>query len=394
MSQEPSSSSSAFYHKHHNHFIAVNERGRLRRTWPMHDPSRPFSKAYQDPIDAACSRGTQHIVFFIHGGLNDLDGVVSRVERFDDNFRDEPWHLIHLAWDTSVISGIDDALGRFKGWNAWKNLYRAVKGFLYFRITVKRSQLRRPIAYFGETFWRSEYDTALRATAAPEGPGGDRENGFFRAFDYLNERARDNPQLRISFVVHSAGSMVANYLLMLISQRLEHLRARIHSYILLAPACHITHFEESVAVSRFEKAPVVMTLTPTLDREGRVGIDYFGLNNIYDQSLLWAIYELFEAQWKLEDFRRYGVPLKSSHDPQDLWNRSLLGLEEQVKTLSGSGQDSLDRTFQRGVAWAQSGQKVVIDGSDRVWTDARRHGAFADDPTTQESIKRLLSGSP
>ncbi len=116
----------AFWSKYREHFIAVNERGRIRRGFPMRNPDLPYSHAYQGPIDAGIENG--HLVFFVHGGLNDLKGVMSRIERFaeetNDGFNDAPWHLIHLAWDTSAGSSINDIFGKLNRWRSWRNLLR------------------------------------------------------------------------------------------------------------------------------------------------------------------------------------------------------------------------------------------------------------------------------
>ena len=71
-----------------DHYIAVNEAGDLRSKPPMWQPDRPYHEAYQRPINAGIENG--HIVFFIHGGGNDVSGVIDRIQRFSDEFRAEP----------------------------------------------------------------------------------------------------------------------------------------------------------------------------------------------------------------------------------------------------------------------------------------------------------------
>ena len=238
-----------------DHYIAVNEAGRLRRKPPLWQPGRPYREAYQRPIDAGIDNG--HIVFFIHGGLNDRDGVVARIKRFTDDgingFKGEPWHLIHLAWDTSWGNSINEIIGKLNTWRSWRNLLRLSSLILPWNWSGWRRHIRRPVSYFGSTVWENEYDTAIAATSAPRAKSLDRDSGFFRAFEYLSQRIEDGQDVQISFVVHSAGTVVSNYILSLIAARFPSLSTKVRNYVLLAPACHIAHFQVVLDAYRLNK---------------------------------------------------------------------------------------------------------------------------------------------
>lgn len=375
----------AFWSEYGDHYIAVNEEGRLRRKLPMWPPDHPFQEAYQRPIDAGLANG--HIVFFIHGGLNDRDGVVKRIKRFKNDksvgFNGEPWHLINLAWDTSWGSGVDDIIGRLNTWRSWRNLLRLSSLALPWNWIGWRRRIRRPVAYFGNTLWRSEYDTAIAATSALRPNSQDRDNGFFRAFEYLSRRVEDGENVKISFVVHSAGAVVSNYLLSLIEAEFPNLSTKVGNYVLLAPACHVAHFQAIDHTSSTGNI-AVLTLSPKNELEDSI--------KVYNKSLLWAIYDLFEANWNRRDFRKYRLPFDSSISIGDVKNRGLLGIEALVAGLETNSVPPLDRSFGSGVEWSYTGvEKSLGTFPKRAWTNSKVHGGFDDDITTLESVKLLLA---
>ena len=352
----------------------------------MWQPGRPFREAYQRPIDAGIENG--RIVFFIHGGLNDQPGVVARIKRFAnqelDGFEGQPWHLIHLAWDTSWGSAIDDIIGRLNSWRSWRNILRLGSLLLPWNWFGWRRGLKSPTAHFGSIIWRSEYDTAVAATSAVGPRGLDRDGGFFRAIEYLSQRVAEGSDVQVSFVVHSAGAIVSNYILRLIEVQFPNLSSKVRDYILLAPACHLTHMQEALGATQPTGHTAVFTLSPELELEDNIGV--------YDKSLLWAIYDLFEARWKEKDFRRYELPFDSSLPADDLRNRGLLGIEEQIARVENNPTTLFSRSFGVGVAWAYTDADTSLGTfPKRVWTTSRTHGAFDDDRATLESVRVLLT---
>ena len=370
------------YTEYGDHYIAVNEAGRLRSKPPMWQPSRPFPEAYQRPMDKGIENG--HLVFFIHGGLNDLDGVIKQIKRFSTEFADQPWHLIHLAWDTGWGSALNDIIGRLRSWMSWKNILRLLSIVLPWNWFGIRRVLLRATAYFGGIIWKREYDTAVAATRAPGPNSQARDRGFYRAFNYLNDAVTEGDGVRISFVTDSAGSIVANYLLTLIATEFTNLAGRVSNYIPMAPACHATHFQDSLSPIQTANQTVVMTLTPELEEADNVG-------PVYDKSLLWAIHDLFELGWKRKELTRFHLPIRSEYPIDHLWNRAILGIEVQIAELESRDTDPLDRGFGGTVSWAQSNETVTIGGKTRVWTESPDHSTFDSDPVTLESIKMLLS---
>ena len=383
MSTDPSAASSTFYDQYGANYIAVNEDGNLRSKSPMWNEGLAYSQAYSRPIDAGVAKG--HIVFFIHGGLNDLVGVQDRIERFAVRFTNERWHLIHLAWDTSIGAAIDDIIAKLDSWRSWRNILRFLQIALPWNWFGRRRELLRdPLRYFGSVVWKSEYTTALEATRSPAEGSVDRARGFYRSFAYLNEAVKDNAGVRISFVVHSAGSIVANYLLTRIHTDFPALRDRINTYVLLAPACHVTQFQDSLKPISLPKPGVVMALTSALEQADSIKID--------KGSLLLHVYDRFEANWKPEDFTDLQIPMRSDLPSDNLWNRAILGVEDHVAGLEQHGAEALDRSFGQDVAWAHTGEEIEIrQPPPQTWTAAQTHGDFDDDPTTLESIKKLLA---
>ncbi|MGH2544609.1 MAG: Clp protease N-terminal domain-containing protein, partial [Ardenticatenaceae bacterium] len=108
------------YTQYGDNYVAVNEAGQLRSKPPMRRPGSDYEESYKRPIDAGISKG--HIVFYVHGGLNDLPIVARRIIRYAEVYADEPWHLIHLAWDTSWGSSIDDNIFRLNSLDSWRNI--------------------------------------------------------------------------------------------------------------------------------------------------------------------------------------------------------------------------------------------------------------------------------
>ncbi len=346
----------------------------------MWQPGRPYQEAYHRPIDAGIKNG--HLVFFIHGGLNDLAGVIERVLRFSKEFETERWHLIHLAWDTSWGSGWDAVIRRGLTRRFWRSLSTLPSLLLPWNWLQLARALRGPTAYFGGIMWKSQYATARAALRSPGSRSHARERGFYRAFKYLNEAVVENDGVQISFVVHSAGSIVANYLLDLVSTEFTNLTNRVKIYILLAPACHVTQVQKSLSNIQMGNQAVVFALTPELERADSIIVQ--------DKSLLWAIHDLFEAKWSHRDFNRFRIPIEPKASLRDPWNRGLLGLEELVAALEKRVSKPIDRSFGGKLRWAHSNEVVSLAGMNRAWTESTRHGDFDDDGTTLESIRILL----
>ena len=366
-------SEQSFLQKYGDHYIAVNEDGKLRSKHPMWRAGKPYSHAFKRPINAGID--SNHIVFFIHGGLNTLQSTVQRIQSMDKEFRGEPYHLVHLAWDTSLGSSIDDMVAKMISVGGMADTYRALLSKMPWNWSKSRSPRYDPIAYFGGVVWKSQYDTALSATSKPKGIPSDRNAGFYRAFEHLNRCTVYNPKLRISFVVHSAGSIVSNYLIRAMKEDFPELATRVSNYILLAPACHITQFTEAEQVLSRTKR-VVLSLGSEFEQKN--------YSSIYSKSILWAVYDMFESAWGKKDFERYTLPFveSSQHNPRR--NRYVLGLDEQVQAYDKA-------KIGKGIYWASTGQKTSIKGTKRVWTNARTHSEFISDPTTIESLKILLS---
>ena len=361
-----------------DHYVAVNEAGRLRRGPPMRLLDTPFVEAYERPINAGVAAG--HLVFFVHGGLNKLEQVIERIQRYDKVFGAEPWHLIHLAWDTSMGSAIDDVLLSFGGWRSWRNLLRLLRSVAPWNLIFHRRELYSAVGYFGGIGWKSHYDTALAATGLTRATDAERDRGFHRAFAYLNEAVSEGDGVQISFVVHSAGSTVANYLLGLIANEFPNLRGRVRNYILLAPGCHVAQFDQSQSAVNPVNPTVVLNLTPRLERQDDI--------RFRKKSLLWAVVDLFERRWKRQDYEKFRIPVHPIAPFSHLRNTSLVGLDEQVEQLETEAAYPWDRTVGGTVEWALTGVSRSIGGSpDRVWTEARTHGSFGGDPCTMESIK-------
>lgn len=365
-----------------DHYIAVNEDGQLRSKPPIRPLAVPYNETYERPINAGIAR--KHLVFFIHGGLNDLATVTARIQDYQAVFDAEPWHLIHLAWDTSLGSSIDDVVQSFRTWRSWQNLLRLAGSALPWKWFGRQRSLHRPAAYFGSIAWKSQYDTALAATGLTRMTNDPQDRGFHRAFQHLNDSVREGDDVGISFVVHSAGSVVANYLLELLETNFPRLKERVRRYILLAPSCHVTQFERTLATANPARPTVCLTLTAAQELADSIGI--------YDRSLLWAIHDLFEANWDPGDYERFRIPTGADRPHTDLHTTALLGLAQQLSDLENRPSDPFDRTLGGRVQWAASGEERSIDGlAPRVWTESATHGGFSSDPTTRESLKLLLA---
>ena len=167
-------------------YIAVNESGRLRSKQPMRLPNTPYPQAYQRPIDAGIQSG--HIVFFVHGGLNDLTGVTDRIIRFSQEFGSSPFHLIHLAWDTGAISALDDILfwliARIRAEGSWKSA-GGILGSFAWNLLIHQKLPRSAVRDVGAVAWKANYNTALAATSPPGRLSTARDRGFHRPLPTL-----------------------------------------------------------------------------------------------------------------------------------------------------------------------------------------------------------------
>lgn len=387
MSTDTQADQGNMYTQYGQHYIAVNEEGQLRSKPPMWQTGAPYQEAYQKPIDAGLAKG--HLVFFIHGGLNNLESVEERIKSYDQEFSGEPWHLVHLAWDTDIGASADEILSRWSRPTAWENIVRILGYLLVWKLSRESMFRREPAVYFGGIIWRNHYDTANAAITRPAANSADRDRGFYRSFQYLNSVIQDKPDAKISFIVHSAGSIVANYLLELIASEFPNLAGRVRNYILLAPACHVSHFHQALSRVETERPPMILNLTPELEEADRVGLP--DSVSAYDKSILWAVHDRFEAGWSIDDLKRYRIPVQANVPERDTSNWGILGLEDQLTELGQRPNSLLEWTPPRIVERVQTGQSVPLAGhAERVWTAARDHGAFDGDPTTFQSIKQLL----
>ena len=154
----------------------------------------------------------------------------------------------------------------------------------------------------------------------------------------------------------------------------------------MAPACHVTQFEDTLAGVEIGRTAVVMTLTPAQELADSI--------IIAEKSLLWAIHNLFEANWKAADYRTFRIPLSVDRPFGDLRNTALLGLERLMSNLENRTSDPFDRAVGGRVVWAASDQAVQLaELPSRVWTRSTTHGGFGSDATTIESLKLLLDTS-
>ncbi len=315
------------------HFVHVDD-GAYKES------GRYWSTAFDVQETAALvaeSEKYDHLLLYVHGGLNSPHDSAQRVAAMRNVFKENRVYPFHIMYDTGMVEELKDivlhksaqAVGRVGGGLDWAD--RFVEGLL-----------RKP----GTLVWEEMKKDACAAFAA-RGAATDALDQFLQQFK------RQGKEKKLHLLGHSTGAVAIGQLLRTLNRR----KLQFDTCSLMAPACTLEWYEESYV--------------PVLDTEGRLQIKDMAIYNLldgleqddtvtalYHKSLLYLVSNAFEREKE----------------------RPLLGMQKFSADVLKVGE--LPRIH-------------YSNGATGQITRSTTHGGFDNDVFTMNHIlKRVLGGAP
>ncbi len=278
-----------------------------------------------------------HLLLYVHGGLNSPGDSARRIDAMRDVFKANRIYPFHVMYDTGAVEEMKDVIlrkcreseqrvGAVSDW-----LDRLIEGLL-----------RRP----GTLLWE-EMKRDANLAFAPEGAASDALDRFLAALKSQKRR------IKLHLVGHSTGGVALGALLHTLRRR----KLTFDSCSLMAPACTLEWYRKNYLPalrpeSRLRiRQMAVYNLTDRLEQDDNV-------LGIYRKSLLYLVSNAFE--------REKGRPL--------------LGMEKFSRHAPQIG------------GWPRF---YYSDGVSGEITRSTSHGGFDNDPWTMNHIlERVLGHEP
>lgn len=300
----------------------------------------PVGKGYYD-----------HLLFYAHGGLNDLDEAVARAAIMTPVLKALKIYPVFFLWRTGFLEELRDVLSgrearvasRFRELSDLSDIVLETFARAFVRPVWSEMKADAIRAFLANP--KDKDKSAASSTDLPVAPLGE----GWQATKLLMEGA-NAAGMCIHLVGHSAGAILLGELLQRSFLEQKAPGPRLESISLFAPACTESYFDglqKQMATALGKNAPdtVVYALTENLERSDSVG-------GIYRKSLLYLIANALENK---------------SDTP-------ILGLEKVALRA----------------ATRHSKVRVFLSGTEA--SDAKVHGAFDDDPVTLNHLLNRVLG--
>ncbi|HDK37462.1 MAG TPA: peptidase C1 [Thiolapillus brandeum] len=278
-----------------------------------------------------------HLLLYVHGGLNSPVASAQRVAAMRKVFKQNRVYPFHVMYDTGLAEELKDVVLR----KAEQTVGR-VGGILDWADRFMEGLLRAP----GTLLWEEMKRGACGAFAT-DGAATDAFGLFLRQFK------KQGKSMKLHLVGHSTGAIAIGQLLRTLSRR----QLQFETCSLMAPACTLDWYEQSYV--------------PVLDAQGRLRIKDMAIYNLLDEleqddtvtplyhkSLLYLVSNAFERQKE----------------------RPLLGMQKFADEVTRVGE--LPRIH-------------YSNGATGKITRSTVHGGFDNDVYTMNHIlKRVLDAAP
>ncbi|MCB9500458.1 MAG: C1 family peptidase [Deferribacteres bacterium] len=278
----------------------------------------------------------RHILFYVHGGANNVKATAKTVNRWREVFAQNGVHEIHLMWESGLFEELTDILlgkeqqasQRAAGISDWTD--RLIE------------RLVQPLGY---ALWAEMQNDAKRAFRR----GGAGVDVVAKLISRLLEMNPDE-RPRIHLVGHSAGGVWLAYLL----QKWFALHGpTIDNLILFVPACTAKLYNKQIY--------------PTIQSGGVKGLHHFQLDDAREQgdnvALIYRKSILYLVSRALQKWR--GI-------------EPIMGMEIYKDELNGVGSDDRIQTYNPEL--------------HRDATRAEDHSGFPQDATTMNKMLELILG--
>ncbi len=315
------------------HFVHVDDGGYKRsgRYW-----SSPFDVMETAKLVAESDK-YDHLLLYVHGGLNTPDDSARRIAALRNVFKANRIYPFHVMYDTGLVEELKDlilrksdrAVGRVGSVRDWSD--RFVEGLL-----------RKP----GTLVWEEMKKDACAAFAI--------KGAAMDAFSlFVQEFKKQGRMKKLHLVGHSTGAIAIGQLLKTLVRR----QLQFETCSLMAPACTLAWYEENYI--------------PALDEKGRLALKDMAIYNLIDK-------------------------LEQDDTVTALYNKSLLYLvsnafeREKERPLLGM------QKFNRELETVQGMPRIhYSDGVKGQITHSTTHGGFDNDIFTMNHIlKRVLGQVP
>ncbi|MCA9471756.1 MAG: C1 family peptidase [Nitrospirales bacterium] len=323
------------------HFVHVDD-GRYATSGPYW--STPEDVEQTAELVANSSK-YQHLLFYMHGGLNSPKASAKRIEALKERLKSNGIYPFHIMYDTGVVEELKDLIFRKEN-----EASERVGGFSDWTDRFIEGVIRRP----GTLLWEEMKQDAHDAFA-PDGAGTDAVNRFTKHIK------KSNKTKKIHLVGHSTGAIVIAHLL----HTLRRYKFKIETCTLLAPACSVdlyhSHYLPVLQGKTILKINdlTIYNLRDELEQDDHVA-------KIYRKSLLYLVSNALERR-----------PDPPSDDSQ---SKPLLGMEifaTLVKTVRSKPQF------------------IYSNGVEGKRTRSTTHGGFDNDIFTMNHVlERVLGKKP
>lgn len=318
------------------HFANIDD-ARLVESGAYATPLESLMETAKHLKDSAASqtRKYDHMLFYSHGGLNELHDSARRIHAMKEVYKRNRIYPIHLMWGTGFSDEFFDALT-----GAFNRSTQRVGGVTDF-LDKLIEKFSRPV---GRAVWRQMKDDARRSFL----PGG---GGYQVMQLFLDMNSKLQKPYKIHLVGHSAGAILNGYLLdsiptMSVSGK------PMESVNLMAPACTVDLFDnfyrhrigKDGSPDSIKKA-LIYRLIDSREKDDSVG-------KVYRKSLLYLVSNAFE----------------------ELDGAPILGMEKF------ENDDQLPK-----------GAKAIYAGRNNE-SDSKTHGGFDNDRATMNNVLKSILG--
>jgi hypothetical protein len=316
-------------HEIAGHFVHIDD-GRF------HDTGRYWSTARDVALTAdyvAGHKEYKHLLFYAHGGLNDVSDSARRVRAMKDVFKANGIYPFHFMYDTGLLEEIKDVLlGRFEKSGS------QVASFTDYTDRLLETKTQA----VGRALWREMKQGGKRPFDTKQGAGSQVLDAF------LSSLAKTGRKTKIHLVGHSAGGVLLAYLIEALKRR--HRGTEISSCSLLAPAATVDLYESHYAktLGSLVKKLRVYNLSEQTELDDDVAV-------VYRKSLLYLVSRSYEE------------------DPV----APLLGMKLYSDDIKPPASADMDFIYSR---------------KDRGPCRATTHGGFDNDEHTLNSILKTVLG--